>query len=520
MTDVETEHGRPATATERDVRPVQRDGRPRRALGRELAGIADVLLLQSTAGNAATSRWVQHYAGNTVVRRRMKFGLKDLEGDVSLAAVINKSTFKQIRAKLKEYDEAKTARDELHLLQELEVLVDEWLAKRESTDDGKDAASTNASKKGSSLKRLRDAIRAELDALGPEQQADYAERIKATTAAVDEEKRTKKRASGKDTAAAFKFITDSGAAGADTRKFDDARTYTDETDQQNKQRGSVRDAAKAQTGGRSVLSDAEIASIRVYSGGDYKFINPDMEGSDSWLAANVKSVASGKDEAKFGRHGAEVKESKGRLDTKDRRELKQEARQHRRVMMSGLEKMDNVKGPLTTYRGMSIAEDALRKDYADGRVLTWRPFTSTSMKQNVSEAFALPKDGKVGLLLVLTVHVGRDISEISVKREGEVVLFPGAQFKVTGPPRLEKSPLGAHQRYVVQLVQVGAGDNKQMPPQLAQTAAPGAPAADDVKVPAAAGRQLPPRRRGGALSLASQRSKRDAVDELDDEKQQ
>jgi hypothetical protein len=71
--------------------------------------------------------------------------------------------------------------------------------------------------------------------------------------------------------------------------------------------------------------------------------------------------------------------------------------------------------------------------YSKGKVLTESTFSSTSSDFSVARRFAEESGSgkKLGVLLIISGPKGKDIAMFSeVKSEGEVLLLPGASFRV------------------------------------------------------------------------------------------
>jgi hypothetical protein len=212
------------------------------------------------------------------------------------------------------------------------------------------------------------------------------------------------------------------------------------------------------------ISQAELTAIKVYSAGDYEYINPTVGGDDERLEANAKKLAGPtitRDESgnehkypsqwKYKKWRSEV-EQKG-PSAEQKAKIKQEAKEHGDMAHQGLNKLPNWKGQV--FRGMGVSENQIKREYAKGSPITYTSFTSTSSKEKTARDWAAKNatGGKVGLLLIMNVTRGKDITQFSeVKSEGEILLPPGATFTVDDVKH-DNVP-NSHQRmYIVTLKQ-------------------------------------------------------------------
>lgn len=424
-----------------------------------------------------------------VLRRKMAFGAKDLNGKLSTKAALKQmvggreSTWHEISRYLKQYETAKTPAAELRTLQVLEMLAKEWLA------DHGSSPTTNDKDKAASLQQLVRACETEINTLGAVQDADYTRRIGVTNAklggppgAAGATKAQPKVPSKAPHDGSFRYISGSGIKGV---QADPSAVQTD-----------------PQFAGRN-LSAAEIAAIRVYSGGDYRTINPTLENSNSWLAgqteqltqtaANTSELAKNPKAKGKGKEGGWANPSTkkafdaadGKATRHQRREIKVEAMQHARMATSGLQKLQWVSGD--GFRGMTMTKAALDAQYSKGSVITYKPFISTSLNRMMSAGYAkLAKDPEVGVLLLLDITHGHDVDQISLaKGEKEILLMPGASFTVGSPPRFEGGV------WIVEMKQTGVGSGAEPGASVPIKLNDAAPGAQAVK-PAASAAVPPP----------------------------
>jgi Domain of unknown function (DUF4157) len=397
--------------------------------GQELIAHELTHVVQQTSGRKV----VHNYSESNKIIRRKPLGRNDLKGKVSTKADLNKqrgkeSTFSEIIKYLGNYEDATNSRDELRFLQALEMLVNEWKVAHGDGETKKEKT------KAVSLSNILTKVHAALANLGDEQQSQYGEKIANTNQAIAYDGATSK---------SFKHMTESGARGAVTEgaNFAKARKNAESTG----------------------LTDEELAAIRIYSGGDYRYINPTLNKNKGWLEGESLNLTGlgAKKETKWANSGTlkQMLEQQGKLTKQQERVLKIEAMQHARVAITGLEKLPDNK--VSGYRGMTITKDALDAEYKANNVVTWAGFSSCSTDQMVSSVYAnQPAEGKVGLLITLNIKHGKDISTFSQEAaEKEILVLPGAKFKVAGVPTTQNNKL-----YRVTLDQTEAGSLAGVPP--------------------------------------------------------
>jgi len=201
---------------------------------------------------------------------------------------------------------------------------------------------------------------------------------------------------------------------------------------------------------RVKLSAAELAAIRAYSTGDYKYLNPATANNPDWLAQNIEKE---KEEDVRGFN----------TDAKPK-DLMSEGAMHAGVLMSAMAKLPAWPGE-DAYRGTRMTQAAFDAKYAKGAIVPYNAFTSAAKAPEPAQKFAdgiggsPPAPGEdVSVFLEIKVTNARDISSLSlVTVEKEVLLLPGAKLKVldvipvTGVPGSTDVP--ATKWYVVKLVQ-------------------------------------------------------------------
>ena len=290
-----------------------------------------------------------------------------------------------------------------------------------------------------SLQKLLPKIHAEIANLGNEQQSQYNKKIANTDMEISGVGKTSSEGS-------FSGITESGARGAVTTgaKFASARE----------------NAAPAG------LTDAELAAIRIYTGGDYKYMTPILNKNEGWLdnAAKDLSGVTAKKETRWANPNTSrsLTKEKGKLTQNQKRVLQIEAMQHARVAMAGLQKLKDVP-PTNGFRGFTITKNQLDLEYKTDNVIVWNSFSSCSTNELVSTSYATqPDEGKVGLLLTINIKYGKDIAKYSQEAgEKEVLVLPGAKFKVKGTPTTTDNKL-----YKVTLEQTDPGSLAGVPPNI------------------------------------------------------
>jgi hypothetical protein len=176
------------------------------------------------------------------------------------------------------------------------------------------------------------------------------------------------------------------------------------------------------------LTRPEVAAIQVFTGEDYKYINPTVANSQGWLDdSKARNNLRGTDELYF-----------------------EEGTLHAGVAMQGLAKIKPWNE--TVYRGASFTRAKFK--VAIGDVLPFNSFASASKLKSKAQDFAYTSSEKsdqerrdgapdrdVAVIYEFRRPNGRDVTEFSLAQdEEEVVLLPGSRFRVeklmpiTAPP--------------------------------------------------------------------------------------
>ena len=221
--------------------------------------------------------------------------------------------------------------------------------------------------------------------------------------------------------------------------------------------GPKHQAAK-QSGQGLLLTEDELAAIRVFSAGDYKYMNPVQAGSESRLVGQIKNLSqTERNETSWASDATRTLTTSGVLDRAHTRQLKVEALQHVRQAMTGLNKLPDFAG--TLFRGLRVPATDLQREYQQGCIVSFPSLTSTSKDRSVSNPWAqTPIADTTGILLVLSgVTQGKDIANISMNEVEKEVLLLG------------RLPLprdrGAHSAFLQRRLggQVHAGRRRQHP---------------------------------------------------------
>lgn len=122
-------------------------------------------------------------------------------------------------------------------------------------------------------------------------------------------------------------------------------------------------------------------------------------------------------------------------------QAKLEGLRHGKVASKGLKKLPDRKGEV--YRGMTITPEEMADKYQVGKTVNYPNFTSTTKNRAYSMGFIRRelsadkgKGGqKVGMLLRLDVQEnGKNVEDLSLAMEEEVLLLPGTKFQVETNP--------------------------------------------------------------------------------------
>lgn len=375
-----------------------------------------------------TTRIARSATGAPVVRRKMAFTSKSFKSGTSLAADVkgvfgSKSTFAQVLETLDRYHRTKDPTEELYLLRAIDGLCAKWMGEHTGKHDDP--------KKRQELSGLRVQVGGEITrmetAAAPAMPATNVQQQTAYMAKLDETR--------KDTGLGFQYLTGTGletadwmraAAEPDPKKAPPMPPMVTgvpkaHRDERNKAFGDVMAA--------NPLTPAEATAIGIYTGQDYMYINPTVAGNDAWLESQLKSDGLGVRNETTRKVLEQAKNDGASLDT-EKNFAKTEGMEHADIVMQGLAKLP--KFAAETFRGKSVTPAELKSLSKTGA--TWKEsgFASTSTRREKAEEFAMKvSGGKVGVLMVLKLRNGRDVSALSFTDEAEVLVLPGATFRVT-----------------------------------------------------------------------------------------
>ena len=166
------------------------------------------------------------------------------------------------------------------------------------------------------------------------------------------------------------------------------------------------------------LTVPEVAAIKIFTGDDYKYINPTTANSPTWLESNKKA---------YGLQGTKAA-------------YFEEGPLHTGVAMQGLAKFAPYDKPV--YRGASFPKAGVKLD--TGQLISFNSFASASKLRSTAETFAYTSSRpsgqeitskaplrEVGIIYELHRPGGRDVSAFSLAaQEEEVVLLPGSKFRI------------------------------------------------------------------------------------------
>lgn len=190
------------------------------------------------------------------------------------------------------------------------------------------------------------------------------------------------------------------------------------------------------------LTPAEHAAIRLYTGGDFLYLNPAAAGSRGWMKSRKADP-----QAKFKKDVATTK-------------LMQEGALHSNMASQGLAKMPVF--PSESFRGETVTAGQANALKA-GNVISVPSLTSTSKNSGTPFGFLssnLSDDRPVGVLWLYSSGHGRDVSALSLAQgEAEVLVPTGSKFVIMDVAEIDDSakrpaastpsgPLGALYSYV------------------------------------------------------------------------
>lgn len=340
-----------------------------------------VLRLQRTAGNRATTRWLQRRLTTTADHLEPPLPGEHLRG------LTRRDDWSMIRQTLREYHAAPTQGGQRMLLSVLLTYIERWLGR-----NGTDAA---LAKRTNQLHALRLEIRHEVEDLDRAAEGRAGERD--YLASIDEDR--------------LRFLSSTG--------------------------GMARERAAAVYGGDSSAGDfrahadlygvgeAGSTALGMFTADEFKYTNPAMAGDAEWLKASLKklikvpTLGSGEvaedlamEEGRI--HGARMKEA-----------------------VRNLPAWQSDDGRNVTFRGESLTPEKVEEKYPVGTEVEYGQFQSNSKDRATAEGFmrsalADPRNvGHVGVFVFIHLTQGRDIMPFSmVPTEGEVLASSGTRFYV------------------------------------------------------------------------------------------
>lgn len=183
------------------------------------------------------------------------------------------------------------------------------------------------------------------------------------------------------------------------------------------------------------LTEAQYTAIRVYTSGDYKYINPVLINSPGWLAGGMNpNDPTGEVQANWMSSLAELA-TELKKPGEFLKKIEQMALEHSAMAIEGLKKLPPFVGRV--FRGESRPESIYQSDYPPGKTIEKGHFLSTSKDVNQSMKFAKDDSGAApprrGILWEINANgkKGRDIQDISLfTQEQEVLFMPGSTFKI------------------------------------------------------------------------------------------
>jgi hypothetical protein len=366
-----------------------------------------ILALQRASGNRAVTGLLSGRLPVTV--QRLKVNATELAPYMTKQATFGRSSFGRIHSTLVRYERAGENRQKrTSLLEQLDALCTDWYNKHARSKDPQDVARRGL------VESLMDSIPIERGALARSQAQDiYMGNIAMA---------------GQAPSYVPPPPSPDAVITVDEGSDDPAEKYALEaltTASKSGVAGGMDKQARNVMEGSS-LTEAEVAAIRIFTGEDYKYINPAMAGStwegknpqdkESWLTENI------------------AKEKANKSPTFDRgasyKAMREEGGLHAGVAMQGLRKLPLFTGQV--YRGAGYTDEDFRKGIVVGKVFAFSAFASSSKNRAVAEKFARDqKDKTCMVIFVLHDSGGRDVSKLSLAaNEAEVTLLPGSKYSV------------------------------------------------------------------------------------------
>ena len=216
---------------------------------------------------------------NGAIQRKMTYDSKQLMQHVVPPSPGRQedvdALYDEICEAAKDYDVAANEadlREQLDLLQRIEVLTSEWRASYKHLPK---VHRTRRKKAANEIKVLLQEVRKEIDSatLSGEWRAQYMERLVATTWArhptgFKARSKDERFSTNQSTESAFNFVTTSG--------LPELYLYL-----------QIWKTAKER---EPKLTDQEFAAIRLFTAADYKYINPTLAKDASWLATSIADL--------------------------------------------------------------------------------------------------------------------------------------------------------------------------------------------------------------------------------------
>jgi len=171
------------------------------------------------------------------------------------------------------------------------------------------------------------------------------------------------------------------------------------------------------------LGASGAAALRAYTREGYLVMNPMMKTMPTFIKKQIIKHQI-KKKLELGVIQNQIEEGDTTLE-----QVMKEAKTHIRMMNRTLKEMPAWHGQ--AFRGGSIVS---RWAWRKGSTQKFSAFTSTSTARAIASRFIQHNAISTGALFELTLTDGRDLGEINQADEAEILLMPGATFKVTQDP--------------------------------------------------------------------------------------
>lgn len=462
------------------------------------AAVDPLLALQKRAGNQATLAMIARRPDATVQRRiDTTAGTLTRLRSWSDGPLVGSGTFDKLVKAIDAYHGRQPGTPELPLVQTIAGLAQHWVA--------------GHSKEKSSAKR------AQLDAV-IQVQAE-AEReigiLRAQAIYLDHGEQTRTKASGA-TAAGNQFDAMTAGGSSSTAEMGmpvAAKVAIGKAGEAPAAFGANQEAEALAT--RFKLTPAELAAVRIFTLGDYTYINPAVAQNRKWLLDQQKGRLVDPNSLKTsdelaaaprpalpqvpgtmpslpklpppGRQAnmppvpktpsavpalpvrPEVRAAEQRV-----KGWMDEGRMHAGLVMQAVEKLPPWKG--VCFRGARFTPTEAAESFAVGKKLEYRTFASTSLSRATAEGFADGTSGNTApapdrtasVMVILTLRNGRDIQALSAAGAGEreILLLPGAEFTIVEATKRTSGAAGrpeATEWYTISAVQTDAAAMRTTP---------------------------------------------------------